>query len=142
MMVAVLLTMAGTAAKAQDGVAWSETVAELNALGLQVEVQPPGATLGTPVMEVAPPAALASGEVLGGARVQVMDYVRTTLSNVFRRNTERLIDDAMEEIGQACEMILGSTEEVGLVVSVGLSLGIITVTFTPTREFCLTASQR
>ncbi len=141
MTIAVLLAVGATTAKAQDTGASSETLAELNALGLQVEVRPDEIAPAAPFTEVSPPAALAPGEALPGARAQenIWDRLRGIFGDVFQRATDRLVEDAIEGIQDACRINLTAEEEGFVLTSVGISLGGVTATFTPTRGFCATA---
>ena len=142
------VTDAGTQGAGAQGV--SEALAELNALGLQVEVR---ATEVAGVQSTAVPltslsgAGTASAEGAGAAsaettanRVQessVWERLRAIFTPAFQRTTDRLIQDAIRGIQDACRINLTADAEGFELASVGISLGGVTATFRPSPDFCV-----
>ena len=117
----------------------SETLAELNALGLQVEVQAvEAAGVQTTTVPLALPsrAGAASAEITGN-RVQesVWGRLRDLFGRALERTTQRLIDDAIAGIQDACRINLTADEGFELAF-VAVALGGVTATFRPSPEFC------
>ena len=129
---------AGTQGAAGQGV--SEALAELNALGLRVEIR---AAEATAAQSTAAPPTSPSGAGTGFAETaqsraqeSVWDRVRDIFGPVFQRTADRLIEDAIGGIRDACLINLTADDQGFELASVALSLGGVTATFRPSREFC------
>ena len=144
LVVALVLSAAGVTdagtqgAGAQDV---SEALAELNALGLQAEVR---ATETAGVQSTAVPLTSLSGAGAASAetanRVQessVWERLRAIFTPAFQRTTDRLIQDAIRGIQDACRINLTADAEGFELASVGISLGGVTATFRPSPDFCV-----
>ena len=139
----VVLSVAGATEAGPQGTeaqGLSETLAELNALGLQVEGQAGEAT--RVQATTVPPASLtgagaASAETSENrAQESVWFRVRDIFGSVFQRTADRLIEDAIEGIRDACRINLIADDQGFELASVAISLGGVTATFRPSREFC------
>ena len=140
----VVLSAAGATEAGAQGTGaqgLSETLAELNALGLQVEVQAAEATgvqsTTVPLVSPAGAGAVSAETTENRAQESVWDRVRDIFDPVFRRTADRLIDDAVEGIRDACRINLNAGDEAFELAFVAISLGGVTATFRPSREFCL-----
>ena len=139
----VVLAAAGATAGGAQGTgaqALSETLAELNALGLQVEVQ---AVEATGVQSTTVPLSSSSGAgaacapaTENRAQESVWDRVRDIFGPVFRRTADRLIEDAIEGIRDACRINLTADDQGFELAFVAVSPGGVTASFRPSREFC------
>ena len=131
-------TEVGTQGTGTQGL--SETLAELNALGLQVEVQAVevAGVQSTTVLPASPSRAGAASVETAENRAQesVWARVRDIFGPVFQRTADRLIEDAIEGIRDACRINLTADDPGFELAFVAISLGGVTATFRPSREFC------
>ena len=117
----------------------SETLAELNALGLQVEVR---AAEATGVQSATAPLTSPSGAGAASAettenRVQSFwERLRDSLVSLFQGTTNRMVQDALEGIQGACRINQTAAEGGLELASVAISLGGVTFTFSPSPGFC------
>ena len=128
---------AGTQGTAARGL--SETLAELNSLGLQVEVQigeTPGVQSTTLPPASRPGSGAASAETTAN-RVQesIWGRLRDLFGAALERTAQRLIDDTIEGIQDACRINLTADEGFELAF-VAVPLGGVTATFRPSPNFC------
>ena len=134
-------TDAGAQGAGAQGV--SETLAELNALGLQVEVRAAEAagvqSATVPLTSPSGAGAASAGTTENLVQENLLDRLREILRPMFERNTERLLEDAIEGIRSACLINLTADDEGFELAFVAISLGGVTATFRPSPAFCRSA---
>ena len=130
-------TDAGAQGAGTQGV--SETLAELNALGLEVEVRAAealGVQSATAPLASSSGAGTASVETTENRAQSVWERLRDSLGSLFQGATNRLVQEALEGIQDACRINQTAAEGGLELASVAISLGGVTVTFRPTQGFC------
>lgn len=131
MLTATTLVLGTTESRAQD---LSETLAELHALGLQVDLRAGTAPIASaPALEPTAPATPAEEAQLR----DLWDRLFNGLDNILRLNAEDTRDNILRSIRAACRLNITEDGEGFQLQFVAVSLGgVITATFTPTPQFC------
>ena len=136
----VLLAVGATVAGAQGKEVreLSETLAELSALGLQVEVrsaQAPGGVSSTTVGGLS--SAGAPPEAGTRQRENWWARARVAIGDFFSSSANQMRDEALDGIRAACRINEAAGAGTPLELSsVTISVGIVSVTFTPSSAFC------
>ena len=131
MLATAILVLGPAESRAQE---LSETLDELDALGLRVELRAGAAPIvPTPAPAPAPPAATEEEAPMA----DLWDRLLSGLDNILRLNAEDTRDNILRSIRAACRLNITEGGEGFQLQSVAVSLGgVITATFIPTSQFC------
>lgn len=131
-MLAATILVLGTAESTAQNL--SETLAELEALGLRVELQTAGEA---PVVAAPAPAPAPAGTTQQNPIVDLWTSLTNGLDNILRRNAIDTRNEIINAIRDACRLNLTEDGEGFELALVAVSLGsFVTASFSPTDEFC------